>query len=69
MERRARDRRAGRRIAFSVLVLAGPKEATSLTRGRRASEVSYDVVDGGHYLSNENPEAVVQRLLPFLKRR
>ena len=67
------DRAAGRRIACPVLALWG---GHSFVAGERfdpmaiwrawATDVSGGAIEGGHFLPEEAPDAVLTRLLPFL---
>lgn len=67
------DLAAGRKIACPVLALWGnvgiPSETQSqLAAWRRCCEnVTGIGIDSGHFVAEENPEATLEHLLPFLK--
>lgn len=66
------DRAAGRQIACPLLVLWGdtgiPAEMTDLAGAwsRWAKKVKTGVIAAGHFLPEENPQATLDHLLPFL---
>lgn len=66
------DRAAGRRITCPLLVLGGdagiPAEMADLAGAwsRWAGKVETGVIAAGHFLPEENPQATLDRLLPFL---
>ena len=61
------DRDAGNKITCPVLVLSSA-ERGDLTEvwERWATNVRCDVIDGGHFLPEESPDAVLQHLLAHL---
>lgn len=64
------DRESGRKIGCPVLVLSssGRGDLTD-TWLRWANNVSCEVLDGGHFLPEESPDAVIAHLVPFIARR
>lgn len=68
------DAAAGRKIGCPLLVLWGdsgiPSDMNDLSASWRrwAKEVETGVVAGGHFLPEENPQATLDHLLPFLGR-
>jgi haloacetate dehalogenase len=67
------DRAAGRRIAAPLLTLWG---GAGIVRGAAspvevwrnwASDVRGEPIDAGHFLPEENPQATIAALLPFLR--
>lgn len=73
LEADAADRAAGRRIACPTLALWGEAGIPNETEGPldtwRAwcDDVRGAAVDSGHFLAEENPDATLAHLLPFLK--
>lgn len=66
----ASDRGSGRRITCPTLVLSSARRGDLGDTWRRwASDVCCEVLDGGHFLPEENPDAVLHHLLAFLDRR
>ncbi len=64
------DRGAGRTIACPVLVLASSARGDLTETWKRwATDVTGKVVDGGHFLPEENPDAVLQHLTEHLLSR
>jgi haloacetate dehalogenase len=66
----AEDREAGRRISAPALVLTGEDEtqlrdAPEVWR-RWADDLTGGLVPGGHFIPEESPEALAQRLNDFL---
>ena len=63
----ASARKAGRKIGCPVLVLSssGRGDLTD-TWLRWAHDVSCEVLDGGHFLPEESPDAVIEHLVPFI---
>jgi haloacetate dehalogenase len=69
------DLAAGRKIACPLLVLWGDSgipgdtgDASASWR-RWANQVETGIVAGGHFLPEENPQATLDHLLPFLARK
>jgi len=68
------DRAAGRRIACPVLALWGtggfpariPRGALEIWR-EWADEVTGHAIDSGHFIPEENPDALLDALIPFLE--
>jgi len=67
------DRAAGRRIACPTLALWGSAGIPSETEGplqawrEWCAQVEGQPIDSGHFLAEENPEATLAALLPFLR--
>ncbi|HEX5093184.1 MAG TPA: alpha/beta hydrolase [Burkholderiales bacterium] len=68
------SRAAGEKIRCPLLVLWGRKakiqawyDALAVWRQYCAAEVTGSAVDSGHYLAEEAPQEVLQRLVPFLE--
>jgi haloacetate dehalogenase len=68
------DRAAGRRIACPTLALWGSAGIPSETDGplkvwrEWCTDVEGQALDSGHFVAEENPEATLASLLPFLQR-
>lgn len=66
------DRAAGRRIACPTLAVWGNAGIPSETEGPLAAwrewcdQVEGDGIDSGHFVAEENPQATLDALLPFL---
>ena len=61
------DRNAARRIACPVLVLSSSGRGDLADVWHRwAADVMCEVLDGGHFLPEENPDGVLAHLTPFL---
>ena len=69
-EHDAEDREAGRRISAPALVLTGEDETqlrdASEVWDRWADDLTAGLVPGGHFIPEESPEALAQRLKGFL---
>jgi haloacetate dehalogenase len=69
------DLAAGRKIACPLLVLwgdsgiPGDTSDASASWRRWANQVETGIVAGGHFLPEENPQATLDHLLPFLARK
>lgn len=64
------DRNAGTMIGCPVLVLSSAARGDLTDTWRRwAADVRCEVLDGGHFLPEENPDAVVRHLVPLLRQR
>ncbi len=62
------DRDAGARISCPVLVLSSADRGDlTETWEHWATDLTTAVLDGGHFLPEENPEAVLHHLLPHLQ--